>query len=220
MQSIRRHLSYANVVATLALLFAMSGGALAANHYLVNSTKQINPKVLKKLKGARGARGVAGANGAQGPAGSAGPAGPQGPTGTVDAANFYDRAEADKRFAVGNAKFMARRLSTALTFENLTILEIPGLVKVFVLNCQAGGANVEVDNIGSGTDLWAANGAEYAGTGWASASTPFVKDAETTYHIGNGSGSSSRIATIDVTTAATGSGCVFGVTAQVVEGGG
>jgi hypothetical protein len=46
MNSIRRRLSYANVVATLALVFAMSGGALAASHYLVNSTKQINPKVL------------------------------------------------------------------------------------------------------------------------------------------------------------------------------
>lgn len=57
MRSIRRHLNYANVVATLALLFAMSGGALAASHYLVNSTTQINPKVLKKLKGTRGKSG-------------------------------------------------------------------------------------------------------------------------------------------------------------------
>jgi len=32
MNSIRRHLSYANVVATMALVFAMSGGALAATH--------------------------------------------------------------------------------------------------------------------------------------------------------------------------------------------
>jgi hypothetical protein len=54
MGSIRRHLNYANVVATLALLFAMSGGALAASHYLINSTTQINPKVLKKLKGRSG----------------------------------------------------------------------------------------------------------------------------------------------------------------------
>jgi hypothetical protein len=30
----RRHLSYANVVATLALVFAMTGGAFAASHYL------------------------------------------------------------------------------------------------------------------------------------------------------------------------------------------
>jgi hypothetical protein len=45
----RRHLSYANVTATLALVFAMTGGALAANHYLLTSTKQISPKVLKQL---------------------------------------------------------------------------------------------------------------------------------------------------------------------------
>ena len=69
MKSIRRHFSYANVVATLALLFAMSGGALAAKHYLINSTKQINPKVLKKLKGNAGSRGRSGAPGAAGVAG-------------------------------------------------------------------------------------------------------------------------------------------------------
>jgi hypothetical protein len=44
-----KHLTYANVTATLALVLAMSGGALAAKHYLVNSTKQIDPKVLKSL---------------------------------------------------------------------------------------------------------------------------------------------------------------------------
>ncbi len=62
----RRRLSYANVTATLALVFAMSGGALAANHYLINSTKQINPKVLKKLKGNAGAPGKEGPSGKEG----------------------------------------------------------------------------------------------------------------------------------------------------------
>jgi hypothetical protein len=55
---------YANIVGTIALLFSLSGGALAATRYLVNSTKQISPNVLKALKGTRG------------------PQGPQGPTGT------------------------------------------------------------------------------------------------------------------------------------------
>jgi hypothetical protein len=86
--SVRRHLSYANVAATMALVFAMSGGALAASHYLVNSTKQINPKVLKKLKG------NAGAKGAKGVAGPAGPAGPQGKDGSAGASGttVVDRA--------------------------------------------------------------------------------------------------------------------------------
>jgi hypothetical protein len=86
MHLIRRHLSYANVVATLALLFAMSGGALAASHYLINSTKQINPKVLKKLKGTvgstgpSGAQGQTGAQGANGKEGLPGKDGPRGPS--------------------------------------------------------------------------------------------------------------------------------------------
>jgi len=77
----RRRLSYANVTATLALVFAMSGGALAANHYLINSTKQINPKVLKKLVGKAGATGAPGVTGATGATGATGPQGIQGKQG-------------------------------------------------------------------------------------------------------------------------------------------
>ncbi len=78
--SVRRHLSYANVVTTTALVFAMSGGALAASHYLIDSTKQINPTVLKQLK-AKGATGPAGAPGAAGAPGPAGPSGSPGANG-------------------------------------------------------------------------------------------------------------------------------------------
>jgi hypothetical protein len=74
----RRHFTYANIVATLALLFAMSGGAMAANHYLISSTRQISPKVLKKLKGKTGKTGRTGRTGATGAAGPAGPAGAPG----------------------------------------------------------------------------------------------------------------------------------------------
>jgi len=81
MNSIRRHLSYANVAATLALVFSMSGGALAATHYLITSTKQINPKVLKKLTGHAGAQGVAGPTGPRGATGATGATGPAGPAG-------------------------------------------------------------------------------------------------------------------------------------------
>jgi Collagen triple helix repeat (20 copies) len=77
----RKRLSYANITATLALVFAMSGGAMAANSYLINSTKQINPKVLKKLTGKPGKNGIAGANGATGATGPTGPAGSPGTAG-------------------------------------------------------------------------------------------------------------------------------------------
>jgi hypothetical protein len=83
---IRRHISYANVVATFALVLAMSGGALAATHYLINSTKQINPKVLKQLRGHTGHTGLpgppgVGSQGIQGSPGQRGARGEAGPPG-------------------------------------------------------------------------------------------------------------------------------------------
>jgi hypothetical protein len=79
--AIRRHLSYANVAATLALVLSMSGGALAASHYLITSTKQLSPSVLHSLKGRQGRRGADGATGATGLTGLTGSRGITGPTG-------------------------------------------------------------------------------------------------------------------------------------------
>jgi hypothetical protein len=73
------------VIAGLALVFAMTGGAYAAKKYLITSTKQISPSVLKSLQGKAGPAGPAGAAGAGTP-GAQGPAGPQGPAGK-DGAN-------------------------------------------------------------------------------------------------------------------------------------
>src|SRR5882724_631145 len=50
MRRMGRHLSYANVTATLALVLAMSGGAIAAKHYLLTSTAQIKPEVIRSLE--------------------------------------------------------------------------------------------------------------------------------------------------------------------------
>lgn len=88
MSSIRKGFRFtpSGVVATIALVFAMTGGAYAAKKYLITSTKQISPSVLKTLKGANGKPGVAGATGAAGPAGTAGTAGGVGPAGTAGTA--------------------------------------------------------------------------------------------------------------------------------------
>jgi hypothetical protein len=100
----RRHLSYANVVATFALLFAMSGGALAAKHYLINSTKQINPKVVKALRGKAGSTGKEGPPGKEGKEGKEGK---QGPAGTVETSNFYTKTQSDGRYLQSTSRGVA-----------------------------------------------------------------------------------------------------------------
>jgi hypothetical protein len=78
--------SSGTVIAAVALFFALGGSAMAARHYLITSTSQIKPSVLKALQGSAGAvgrtgpAGPAGSVGPQGPAGTAGPQGPAGPT--------------------------------------------------------------------------------------------------------------------------------------------
>lgn len=79
---IRKRFTYANVAMTLALVFAITGGAYAASKYVITSTKQIKPSVLAQLKGKNGQNGTPGT---PGPAGPVGPAGPKGETGTAGA---------------------------------------------------------------------------------------------------------------------------------------
>jgi hypothetical protein len=108
MDGIRRHLSYANVAATLALVLAMSGGAIAATGRFSSGGKlqacvngegglrllkpgkhctrgqqaigwnQEGPAGARGATGATGAPGSPGATGAQGPAGANGAPGPAG----------------------------------------------------------------------------------------------------------------------------------------------
>lgn len=88
LRKIRKRFTYTNLAVTLALLFTMSGGAYAAGRYVITSTKQISPKVLKSLQGKTGAAGAAGASGAagqQGPAGAAGTKGEPGAQGSQGA---------------------------------------------------------------------------------------------------------------------------------------
>ncbi len=71
----RRVPSATTLIACFALFLALGGSAIAAGHYLITSTGQIKPSVLKKLKGNRGPAGATGAPGAPGAAGAQGPQG-------------------------------------------------------------------------------------------------------------------------------------------------
>jgi hypothetical protein len=93
MNSLRKHFSFANVVALTALVFSMGGTAIAANHYLITKTSQIKPSVLKALKvpGKTGATGASGGSGPQGVAGNEGKQGKEGTAGKNGATNVVVR---------------------------------------------------------------------------------------------------------------------------------
>jgi hypothetical protein len=58
-----------NLIAWLALFVSLGGTSLAASHYVITSTHQIKPSVIRAL---RGDQGPPGANGLQGPMGPQG----------------------------------------------------------------------------------------------------------------------------------------------------
>jgi hypothetical protein len=126
----RRRLNYANVTATLALFFAMSGGALAAKHYLINSTKQINPKVLRALKGNAGPAGPAGAAGLAGAAGKEGPQGKEGPPGKEGAAGKAGERGPSNAYTVSQTSILA---FPSTSNEQLTVASLSLPAGNFVL---------------------------------------------------------------------------------------
>jgi len=89
---VHRRLTYANVTATLALVFALGGTAIAAHHYLISSTKQISPSVLKSLRGGKGPRGAQGVQGNPGTPGQPGQPGANGISTTFE--SYKDAAVA------------------------------------------------------------------------------------------------------------------------------
>src|ERR1035437_305900 len=98
----RLQFSPSTVIASLALFFALGGGAAVAAQQFINGSrltphtvgfKQLSPQVLaalnasknaaaKTTSGAQGPPGATGATGSPGPAGLTGSTGPAGPAGT------------------------------------------------------------------------------------------------------------------------------------------
>lgn len=75
------------IIAVAALIFAMAGGAWAAQKYVITSKSQIKPSVLKQLKGEAGPGGPQGQPGANGAKGDTGSPGAPGTSVTTSAAS-------------------------------------------------------------------------------------------------------------------------------------
>jgi len=113
LEAIRR-----NLVAWLALFVALGGTSIAASHYIITSTKQIKPSVLKQLRGKTGARGPQGEQGEEGAAGeqgSAGEVGQEGPGGATGASGttVVARARSAAAQATATAPEPSNRLAIA-----------------------------------------------------------------------------------------------------------
>jgi hypothetical protein len=81
----KRKISASMLVAVVALFVALGGVATAASKYIITSSRQIAPGVLKQMTkhGPRGLRGPKGATGATGADGATGTAGTPGATGVA-----------------------------------------------------------------------------------------------------------------------------------------
>jgi hypothetical protein len=97
LRRLRNHLSYANVVASLALFIALGGASYAAFHLPAASvgTAQIKNHAVTLVKlGHEVGRTFRGRVGAPGPAGPRGPAGPKGPQGPPGVARAFGEVSA------------------------------------------------------------------------------------------------------------------------------
>lgn len=170
MSFVRRHLTYANVVASLALFLALGGAAFAATQLPRNSvgTGQLKPeavtsgKIAKKtrnqLKGATGPQGPQGKTGAKGPKGATGAKGDTGARGatgadgTGPAFEVFANEAAGKTVGTTPAPILAENLPAGAYVISANIaLEVTPALSVVTCTLSTGGEAVTAVSDEGGT---------------------------------------------------------------------
>ena len=146
LQRARKHINPATILAFVALIFALTGGAFAATGGGGGSHATLTASVAKKkskapARGPAGPKGATGATGTAGPAGPAGAAGAKGENGAAGS-NGTDGKEGEKGTNGTNGT-----KGRGVTSETLS----PGDA-----NCPAGGSKFTA----SGSETYACTGAE------------------------------------------------------------
>jgi hypothetical protein len=157
---LRRHLTYANVVASLALFLALGGAAFAATQLPRNSvgTGQLKPEAVTAGKIAKttrnqlkGATGPAGPQGPQGKAGAKGATGARGATGATGARGATGADGTGPAFEVFTNSARAVGVGPAQVLaENLTAGSYAISANVSVAGGEAGGTVVVCSFNGGG----------------------------------------------------------------------
>jgi hypothetical protein len=137
-------------------------------------------------------------------------------TGACTASSGIQQVNADGTVGCGPVSFYSGRVVTALNAPTTTFLTIPGIAHVVSLNCQAANANAEIENDGKTTDIWLSGDTNYVGTNWLGSNSPSVATGGTTWHLGSGSGTGAVVIAVTISTHATGTSCIFQGSAQVM----
>jgi hypothetical protein len=158
---LRARLTYANVVATLALVFAMAGGAYAASGGIghggvIHGCYARHGGQLRLVKAGtkcgRHQRAIAfDKTGPRGVAGPRGATGTPGPAGKVDTSSFYSKAQSDGRYVKGAGSVTAIPLTTTPNGKSVTLVTLPGLGQL-TLTCALASTSFKFSNTSGVTE--------------------------------------------------------------------
>jgi hypothetical protein len=158
-QTIRRQITPASILALVALVFAVTGGAFAATGSSggSGSPSHATPTATVAKKKKAPARGPAGPRGATGATGASGPAGPTGPAGPAGAAGA--KGETGTAGSNGTDGTNGENGKPGKNGKSVTVSTEPK----GSANCAEGGTSLETE--GTGTKTYACNGSPWTAGG-------------------------------------------------------